>query len=177
MMAEPLLQGRTLDLDGVVLYEPRIFSDDRGSFVEFWRESSMREHFVQDNIAVSRRGVLRGLHFQHPNPQGKFVSAAFGTIYDVVVDIRNARWLAVELSAEKGNALYIPPGYAHGYQVLSDHASVIYKCTEYYNGQNDRAIVWNDPDLAITWPIANPVLSAKDASAKPLRVVRAECGF
>ncbi|HUP89528.1 MAG TPA: dTDP-4-dehydrorhamnose 3,5-epimerase [Longimicrobiales bacterium] len=176
-----------LALSGVLLFEPRVFSDDRGSFVEFWnqaraREMGFDEQFVQDNIATSKQRVLRGMHFQHPNPQGKYVTAAHGRIYDVVVDLRTnsptvGKWVATELSVESGEVLYVPPGFAHGYQVLSSEATVIYKCTELYRAENDRTIAWNDPALGIQWPLADPILSQKDANAPSFADVRAQCGF
>lgn len=176
-----------LSIPGVLLIEPRIFHDARGSFVEAWNAAQaaaggLAQTFVQDNIVHSRRGVLRGLHFQSPHPQGKYVTAAFGTIYDVAVDLRPGsatfgRWTAHELNAETGAAMYIPPGFAHGYQVLSREAVVLYKCTEYYHPECDHAIAWNDPVLDISWPIADPVLSEKDRNAPSFEEVRRTLGL
>ena len=178
---------RELEIPGVLLIQPRLFKDERGSFVELW--NSLREEnagftaqFVQDNIACSKHAVLRGLHFQAPYPQGKYITAAYGTIFDVAVDLRPesatfGKWLSVELSAAAGNAVYIPPGFAHGYQVLSEEAVVVYKCTDYYHAGSDRAIAWNDPHLNISWPIADPILSEKDRRAPTFEAVCSELGL
>lgn len=167
---------KKLDIPDVLYFQPRVFKDDRGSFVETWnaaREAAVgfNEEFVQDNVVHSKYGVMRGLHFQTPYPQGKYVTAAYGTIYDVAVDIRPAsstfgKWVAKELSADTGGAVYIPPGFAHGYQVLTPEAVVMYKCTEYYHPECDKAVFWNDSQLAIEWPISDPILSAKDRDAR-----------
>jgi dTDP-4-dehydrorhamnose 3,5-epimerase len=174
---------KELQLPGVLLVQPRVFQDARCSFVEIWnaaRDAGQLDAppFVQDNIAYSHRGVLRGLHFQQPHPQGKYVAAAFGSIYDVAVDLRPGsatfgRWLGQALHAESGHAIYIPPGFAHGYQTISPEAVVLYKCTEYYHPECDRAIAWNDPELNIDWPIPDPILSEKDRNAPSLEQV---CG-
>jgi dTDP-4-dehydrorhamnose 3,5-epimerase len=178
---------KELQLSGVLLIQPRIFKDARGSFVEIWnaaREANggFAPRFVQDNVAFSRHAVLRGLHFQQPHAQGKYVTAVYGEIYDVAVDLRPdsvtfGQWLAVRLSGEQGNAVYIPPGFAHGYQVLSHEAVVVYKCTDYYQAGADRGIAWNDPQLSITWPIADPVLSEKDRHAPSFAAVCRELGL
>lgn len=178
---------RELAISNVLLFQPRVFTDQRGSFVEMWNAArefgaGFDEEFVQDNVAISHERVLRGLHFQHPDPQGKFVTAAFGAIYDVVVDLRPdsptiGKWIAVELAAESGAALYIPPGFAHGYQVLSKMAAVVYKCTTYYKGENDQAMAWNDATLSISWPLENPILSEKDAAAPSFQTVRTRLGL
>ena len=178
---------RELEIHGVLLIQPRLFKDNRGSFIELW--NSMREgsagfnmQFVQDNIACSKHAVLRGLHFQSPHAQGKYITAAYGDIFDVAVDLRPesqtfGRWLSVQLSATTGNAIYIPPGFAHGYQVTSDEAVVVYKCTEYYHSDCERAITWNDPQLNIKWPITNPILSDKDQLAPRFDAVCTELGL
>lgn len=178
---------KELQLAGVLFIQPRVFEDARGSFVEIWNEAreakvGFAPRFVQDNVVFSRRAVLRGLHFQQPYAQGKYVTATYGEIYDVAVDLRPdsatfGQWLALQLSAAKANALYIPPGFAHGYQVVSQEAVVVYKCTEYYHAEADRSIVWNDPQLNIPWPIADPVLSEKDQRAPSFESVCRELGL
>lgn len=165
-------------LPGVLIIEPRVFGDDRGFFMETYNAARFREHglpetFVQDNHSRSARGVLRGLHYQLPNPQGKLVRAVRGSIFDVAVDIRRdsetfGRWVGVELSEENRRQLWIPEGFAHGFCVISDLADVVYKCTALYDGPNDHVIRWNDPRLAIEWPVTNPLLSPKDADAPTL---------
>lgn len=162
------------DLPGVLLLRPRIFSDDRGWFAETWNEARFREDglpsgFVQDNQSRSYKNVLRGLHFQLQQPQGKLVRAIAGRIFDVAVDIRRSsshfgHWVGVELNAEIPEMLWIPPGFAHGFLVLSDSADVLYKTTDFYSAPAERTIRWNDPTLAIAWPLtAEPIVSAKDA--------------
>ncbi len=164
----------TTDLPGVLRLRPRIFSDDRGWFAETWNEASFREKglpggFVQDNQSRSYKNVLRGLHFQLQHPQGKLVRAVAGRIFDVAVDIRRSsacfgRWIAVELDAEVPEMLWIPPGFAHGFLVLSESADVLYKTTDFYSAPSERTILWNDPTLRIAWPLsAEPIISAKDA--------------
>lgn len=178
---------KELEIPGVLLIQPRIFTDQRGSFVEIWnaaREANggFAPRFVQDNVALSKHAVLRGLHFQHPHAQGKYVTAVYGEIFDVAVDLRPESatfgdWISVELSAANGSAVYIPPGFAHGYQVLSEEAVVLYKCTDYYHADCDRGIAWNDPQLDITWPIDQPVLSEKDQRAPTFDAVCRELGL
>ena len=170
-----------LELAGVCLLTGVAFRDERGSFRELWNQERARRSgldwtFVQDNVAFSRQRVLRGLHFQEPQPQGKLVTAVQGTIYDVAVDIRRAsatfgKWVAATLSADQADALYIPPGFAHGYQVLSETAVVVYKCTDFYRPDHEHSLAWNDPILAIAWPLADPIVSAKDAAAPSLEQV------
>ncbi len=160
-------------LPGVLLIEPELFEDDRGSFFESYQQlryqqAGITAAFVQDNVSLSRRDVLRGLHLQTANPQGKLVFALTGSIFDVAVDLRRgspcfSRWLGVELSAANRRQLYIPPGFAHGFCVTSDAALVCYKCTDIYNPGAEFTIIWNDPTVQIAWPVATPVLSAKDA--------------
>ena len=170
------------ELPGVVMFEPRIFTDDRGYFIETWHqrryaeEGGLSEHFVQDNLSFSRRGVLRGLHYQHPRAQGKLVQALQGEIFDIAVDIRRGsptfgRWVGMRLCSENGRQAYIPPGFAHGFQVLSETAMVLYKCTEFYCPADDASLAWDDPDLSINWPLADPILSPKDASAPRLETI------
>jgi dTDP-4-dehydrorhamnose 3,5-epimerase len=164
------------EISGPLIVEPRVFRDNRGYFLESWNERRYAElgidqPFVQDNVAFSTRGVLRGLHFQlSPHAQGKLVSVVHGVVFDVAVDIRPSsatfgQSVAVELSAESGRQFWVPPGFAHGYQVLSDTAVFNYKCTHYYAPHAEGSIRWNDPALGIEWPIADPTLSEKDAAA------------
>jgi dTDP-4-dehydrorhamnose 3,5-epimerase len=161
-----------LRLPGVLLFEPRRFEDHRGWFAESWnarryRDAGLDASFVQDNTAFSRRGVLRGLHFQDPHPQGKLVWALAGEVWDVAVDVRPGsptfgEWLSCTLSAENARQIFIPEGFAHGFLVLSDSALCCYKCTDLYRPEAEGTLLWNDPDLAIPWPIADPILSEKD---------------
>ena len=166
-------------LPGVVIVESRVFDDARGFFMESFNardfaEAGLPTHFVQDNHSRSTRGVLRGLHYQHPSWQGKLVRALVGTIFDVAVDIRResahfGQWFGIELSAENKKQLYVPPGFAHGFCVLSDVAEMSYKCTELYEPKEDAGVLWNDPDIGIEWPIQDPLLSPKDEAAPRLK--------
>lgn len=167
------------ELDGVLLLEARVFRDDRGALREVWNRARYREagldvDFVQQNHSHSRRGVLRGLHYQIEQPQGKLVQPLVGTIYDVAVDLRAdsptfGKWVGVELSAESGRQLYVPPGFAHGFYVLSETADVVYLCTDFYAPRHERSVVWNDPELAIDWPLdGEPFVSEKDRNAPQL---------
>ena len=166
-------------LKGCVIIEPRVFGDERGFFLEtfqtvrYQQEAGIDLAFVQDNHSRSARGVLRGLHFQKTKPQGKLVRVVRGEVYDVAVDIRKGsatfgEWEGVILSEDNKKQFWVPPGFAHGFVVLSDTADFEYKCTDYYDPSDEGSILWNDPDLDIPWPIANPVLSTKDQSAKRL---------
>jgi dTDP-4-dehydrorhamnose 3,5-epimerase len=168
------------DLPGVLRLRPRIFSDDRGWFAETWNEAGFRDQglpsgFVQDNQSRSYRHVLRGLHFQLQHPQGKLVRAVAGRIFDVAVDIRRSspdfgRWVGVELDAEIPEMLWIPPGFAHGFLVLSESADVLYKTTDFYSPSAERTVRWNDPTLGIAWPLTGePIVSAKDAQGSDLQ--------
>lgn len=167
------------ELPGVLIIEPQVFGDARGFFLETWNApryaaAGIPIAFVQDNLSRSVRGTLRGLHFQEPDPQGKLVHVVEGAVFDVAVDVRRGsphfgRWVGVELSLENKRQLWVPPGFAHGFCVLSAHAAFVYKCTALYAPQSDRGIAWNDPDLEIAWPIQDPLLSAKDAAAPRLR--------
>ena len=167
------------ELTGVVLIEPQVFGDPRGFFMETYHrakfeEAGIREVFVQDNHSRSARGVLRGLHYQVGRPQGKLVRVVRGAVFDVAVDIRRAsptfgRWFGVELTEENRRMLYVPPGFAHGFCTLSEEADFLYKCTDLYAPDLDRGIRWDDPDLAIAWPIRDPILSQKDAALPFLR--------
>lgn len=169
-------------LPGVLLLHPRVFRDDRGSFVETWREARYAElglprAFVQDNAAMSRRGVIRGLHYQHPEPQGKLVTVLEGEVFDVVVDVRRGsptfgEWHGATLRADSGTQLWVPEGFAHGYAALSERALLIYKCTRVYDPGGDRAVRWDDPEIGIEWPVQEPALSEKDAAAP--RIVEIE---
>ncbi|MDH3500428.1 MAG: dTDP-4-dehydrorhamnose 3,5-epimerase [Acidimicrobiia bacterium] len=165
------------DLPDVLVLEPDVFGDDRGFFFESWNEAAFGEatgvaaRFVQDNHSRSVQGVLRGLHYQLPQPQAKLVRCVVGAVWDVAVDIRKSsdsfgRWVGIELSAPNRRQLWIPAGFAHGFVVLTDAAELLYKTTSFYNKEFDRAIAWNDPELAIDWPLNSaPVLSVKDESA------------
>ena len=166
---------RTLDIPEVILVEPQRFADDRGFFMETYKASEFAAYgmpatFVQDNLSYSSQAVLRGLHYQlQPKAQGKLVAALTGRIFDVAVDIRRGsptfgQWVGQELSDESGCLLYVPPGFAHGFCVLSSAAHVLYKVTAEYAPELDRGILWNDPQIGIAWPIADPVLSTKDAA-------------
>lgn len=165
-------------LPGVKIVEPRIFGDQRGWFVETWRAERYREHgigpdFVQSNSSHSTRGVLRGLHFQWPEPQGKLVWVSQGRVFDVAIDIRRSsdrfgHWAAVELDANGHRQLWIPEGFAHGFQVLSDTATFHYLCTRPYRAEHDAAIAWDDTDIGVDWPLEPTGLSDKDRAAPRL---------
>ena len=176
------MEIRELALPGVVMVRPRVFRDDRGFFFESWNKRGLDaalgidEQFVQDNHSASVRGVLRGLHYQLVRPQGKLVRVSAGAVFDVVVDIRKGsarfgEWVGVELSAENGWQLWIPPGYAHGFLTLTDSAELQYKVTDYFVGEHDRSIRWDDPDIGIVWPEVDGevLLSEKDEKAPLLR--------
>ena len=174
------MKVQSTQIPGVLIVEPAIFCDDRGFFLESYNEREMRNigidaHFVQDNHSRSQCNVLRGLHYQINQPQGKLGRVVSGKVYDVAVDVRRdspafGKWVGVELSAENKRMFWMPPGLAHGFVVLSDSADFLYKATEYYAPQFERTILWNDPDLAIEWPLTGqPILSAKDAAAKTFR--------
>jgi dTDP-4-dehydrorhamnose 3,5-epimerase len=161
-------------LPEVVIIEPKVFGDPRGYFLETYQAARYKEHgvpadFVQDNISCSRKGVLRGLHYQLGRPQGKLVWAIQGEIFDVAVDVRKGSptfgtWTGMVLSSDNHLQVYVPEGFAHGFCVLSETAIVGYKCTDYYAPQEERGIRWDDPNLAISWPISSPLLSDKDGS-------------
>lgn len=160
----------------VLIFEPKVFEDSRGFFMEIYRNENLSKigiptHFVQENHSGSIKGVLRGLHYQIQQPQGKLVRVCQGEIFDVAVDIRRdsptfGEWVGVVLSNKNRQQLWLPAGFAHGFYVLSEWAELIYKTTDYYAPQWERTILWNDPDLAINWPITgdDPILSAKDAN-------------
>lgn len=165
-------------LPEVLLFEPAVFGDARGYFFETWQQKRYAEHglperFVQDNVSRSQRGILRGLHLQEPYAQGKLVQVFDGEVLDIAVDVRVGsstfgRWVAELLSGDNHKQLYVPPGFAHGFCVLSESALLAYKCTELYHPETELSIAWNDPQLAIDWPIRDPVLSKKDAAAPKL---------
>jgi dTDP-4-dehydrorhamnose 3,5-epimerase len=168
-------------LPGVLILEPRVFGDARGFFLESWNERVFREAtgvetaFVQDNHSRSARHVLRGLHYQLVRPQGKLVRVVAGEVFDVTVDLRRSsphfgRWFGLRLDATTHRQLWIPPGFGHGFVVLSETADFLYKTTEYWSPEHDRSLAWNDPALGIEWPLdgAEPVLAAKDAAAPRL---------
>jgi dTDP-4-dehydrorhamnose 3,5-epimerase len=172
-------------LPGVLVIEPRVFQDDRGYFYESYHEkrywdAGLQVQFVQDNHSHSQRGTLRGLHYQLQHPQGKLVRVAVGEVFDVAVDIRKGsptfgHWYGVYLSGENNKQLYVPPGYAHGFCVLSETADFLYKCTDFYTPGDEYAVLWNDPDIQIQWPsIINPLLSPKDAEAPLLHAIAAD---
>ena len=166
-------------LPGVLIIEPKIFPDARGFFVETYNKdryvnNGILPEFVQDNLSFSTRGVLRGLHYQNPHAQGKLVYVLQGEVWDVAVDIRRdspqfGQWTAVTLSSENKKQFYIPPGFAHGFCVLSPTALFSYKCTDFYHPECDGGVRWNDPDIGIAWPIVEPILSDKDKKQPLLR--------
>jgi dTDP-4-dehydrorhamnose 3,5-epimerase len=166
-------QFKQLSICGIMLIEPKLFKDPRGFFMETYKYSDfaqrgISELFVQDNLSRSAKGVLRGLHYQqNPHAQGKLVQCLRGSIFDVAVDIRKGspefgQWVSAELSGENNHMLYIPAGFAHAFVVLSESADVVYKCTKEYSPESDRGIIWNDPDIHITWPVQDPLVSEKD---------------
>ena len=169
------------NLPDVMLLEPRVFGDHRGFFMETWRQETFEQagmplQFVQENHSKSMQGTLRGLHYQLVQPQGKLVRVVAGKIFDVAVDIRKhsptfGQWTGHRLSADNKLALWVPPGFAHGFYVMSETAEVVYACTDYYAPQHDRGLRWNDDALRIDWPLVDgdPVLSEKDANAPLLR--------
>jgi dTDP-4-dehydrorhamnose 3,5-epimerase len=162
-------------LPGCVVIEPAVFGDARGFFYEGYNAAKFKEagldlSFVQSNVSRSARGVLRGLHYQWPNPQGKLVSVLEGEVYDVGVDIRRGsptfgQWAGVVLSAENKRHFYVPEGFAHGFVVLSDYATFCYQCTALYDGKADAGVRWNDADIGVDWPVSAPLLSDKDTKA------------
>ena len=173
------MQVHQTELPGVVLIEPQVFGDERGFFKETYEQKRYRDagvpgEFVQDNCSRSRRGTLRGLHFQIQHPQGKLLQVFRGEIFDVAVDLRRdspsfGRWVGEVLSEANHRQLYVPPGFAHGFYVLSDVADVFYKCTDYYFPEHERSLLWNDSDVDVAWPLSDePILSDKDRDGVPL---------
>ncbi|CAI1894811.1 dTDP-4-dehydrorhamnose 3,5-epimerase [Serratia fonticola] len=174
------MQVTDTKIDGVKIIQPKVFGDARGFFLETFEKKRYQEmldidlDFVQDNHSRSSRGVLRGLHFQKVNPQGKLVRVVRGEVFDVVVDIRPdsptyGAWEGVTLSEDNKLQFWLPPGLAHGFVVLSDTADFEYKCTDYYNPAEEGCLLWNDPAVGIEWPITNPLLSGKDKLGKLLK--------
>jgi dTDP-4-dehydrorhamnose 3,5-epimerase len=174
-----MMRVTTLSLPGVRLIAPDAFQDERGWFSELYRAERYRaagitDAFVQDNVSVSARGVIRGLHLQEPKAQAKLVSVVQGEVFDVAVDVRVGspsfgRWVGTRLSAANHHQLLIPEGFAHGFAVLSELAIVHYKCTRAYEAEAELTVRWDDPDLAIDWPVRDPILSAKDSAGRRLR--------
>jgi dTDP-4-dehydrorhamnose 3,5-epimerase len=171
-------------IPGLLIIQPKVFGDQRGFFLETFQQARYQEAgipdlFVQDNQSRSQRGALRGLHFQRRHAQGKLVYVTRGSIWDVAVDIRRGspafgQWYGVELNDQDHRQLYLPPGLAHGFCVLSDEADFFYKCTDYYRPEYEMAIAWDDPDLGIEWPLDEPLLSSKDQQAPRLRDIDVE---
>ncbi len=181
----PNLKIQTFVLPDLILIEPKIFSDERGFFLETWNQAKYKEigihsDFVQDNMSYSKQGVLRGLHFQFPNPQGKLLQVMQGEVQDIAVDIRKdsptfGKWESVILSAENKKQLYIPEGFAHGFLVLSESALVSYKCTEFYYPENEKTILWNDSQINIKWEtFEQKIISDKDQKGLRLEQISDE---
>ena len=179
---DELVHFSTLEIPDLILIEPRVFADQRGFFLESYHRqrfvaAGLPADFVQDNHSGSRRGTLRGLHYQIRQPQGKLVRVVVGEAFDVAVDLRRSsptfgRWAGVQLSAEKKNQLWVPPGFAHGFCVLSEWAEVLYKTTDYYAPEWERSLLWNDPSIGIRWPLPlglDLMLSEKDSRGVPLK--------
>jgi dTDP-4-dehydrorhamnose 3,5-epimerase len=173
-----LVRRSPASLAGVRILERPVFRDARGTFAELWREEDAMAaglpHFVQDNVARSGRGVVRGLHFQNPRAQAKLVSVAIGEVFDVAVDVRLGsptfgRWMGVHLSELNGRQVYIPPGFAHAYQTLSDVSVVVYKCSDFYSPDEERTVRWSDDTIGIDWPLRDAIVSPRDANAPLLR--------
>ncbi len=175
----------TCDIDGPLILEPKAFGDERGFFMESWNATSFAEigldvTFVQDNHSRSQKGVLRGMHFQNPAPQGKLVRVVRGAVFDAIVDLRRSsptfgQWTGVTLSAENKRMFWVPEGFAHGFLTLEDDTDFLYKCTSAYLPQNEHSLAWDDPEVGIEWPLQGiePKLSNKDAAGAPLSRVMA----
>jgi dTDP-4-dehydrorhamnose 3,5-epimerase len=174
-------------INGVYIIEPTVFGDERGYFMETYHENEFKQAgidvtFVQDNQSKSKKGVLRGLHFQKTNPQGKLVRVIKGEVFDVAVDLRKdsstyGKWEGVKLSEENKKQFYVPEGFAHGFLVLSDEAEFMYKCTNFYDAEDEGGILWNDPNIGIKWPIKDInqiILSEKDKQLKKLTIINIE---
>lgn len=177
-----------VDINGLMIFEPRVFEDERGYFFESYNIKSCKEFlgevsFIQDNISKSVKGTVRGLHYQVGEfAQGKLCQVIKGEVYDMAVDIRFGsptfgKYFTIKLSEENHKQLWIPPGFAHGFSVLSDEAIFMYKCTNLYNKQSERAILFNDPDLAIDWKVENPIVSEKDLLAKKFKDIEKDFSF
>ena len=170
---------KATELPGVLIFEPKLFGDGRGYLTELWnarryQDAGLAETFVQDNLSRSRKGVLRGLHFQWPSAQGKLVTVLKGEIFDVAVDIRADSptfrgWIGATLSGENHRQIYIPPGFAHGFLVTGDEALVLYKCTDFYNPKDEASLRWDDPEIGVVWPTNDPILADKDRTAPLLK--------
>lgn len=173
------------DIEGVLIFEPTVRGDSRGFFMETWNQARYRAagldlEFVQDNVSYSNQGVLRGLHYQNPQPQGKLVQVLRGEVLDVAVDIRVGsptfgKHVACLLSGENHRQIYVPVGFAHGFCVLSETALFSYKCTEFYDPETEGGILWCDPDIGIDWPVQSPVLSEKDTNYSRLKDIPENC--
>ena len=167
------------DIAGLLIIEPKVFGDARGFFLETWHEHRYREagldlHFVQDNVSSSRRGTIRGMHFQNPKAQAKLVWVMDGEVFDVAVDLRRSsptfgRWHGLNLSSQNQLQFYVPPGFAHGFAVLGETAVFTYKCTEFYSPKDELTLSWDDPDIGVKWPFSDPVLSEKDKNGVRLK--------
>ena len=171
---------QTTKLKGCVIIEPSVFGDNRGFFLgtfsrqRYFEEAGIELEFVQDNHSRSAANVLRGLHFQKTKPQGKLIRVVRGCVFDVAVDIRPGsdtfgQWISMELSEQNKKQLWVPPGFAHGFTALNENTELEYKCTAYYDPEDEGSILWSDPDLNIPWPVAQPILSAKDMDAQLLK--------
>jgi dTDP-4-dehydrorhamnose 3,5-epimerase len=182
-LVKRIMKIELTELPGVIVIEPEVFTDARGYFLETYNaktfaEAGINEQFVQDNQSLSKRGVLRGLHYQKEQAQGKLIRVLLGEIFDVVVDLRPesgtyGKWSEFNLSAREQKMIWIPKGFAHGFYTLSETADVAYKVTEFYAPQHERVILWNDPDLAIRWPLqGEPILSEKDKAGHSFREFR-----
>ena len=169
------------ELPDAWVIEPDVYGDDRGYFMEIYNsgkylDAGIRYSFVQDNISMSKKHCLRGLHYQFPEGQGKLVWVVEGAVFDVIVDIRRGspafgRWVGTEVSSKNKKQLWIPPGFAHGFCVISEYAVFMYKCTDFYVPSSEYTILWNDPEIMIDWPLKSPVLSSKDQNGKPLNKI------
>ena len=167
-----MLKVEKTPLEGLLIIEPPVYADSRGYFMETfqdirYREQVAPEHFVQDNLAFSQKNVLRGLHFQIKFPQAKLLQAISGEVFDVAVDVRSGsatfgQWFGTRLSAKNRRQMYVPAGFAHGYCVISETATVIYKCSDYYHPEDEGGILWSDPQVGIEWPVEQPAVSEKD---------------
>jgi dTDP-4-dehydrorhamnose 3,5-epimerase len=167
------------EIDGPLIIDPAVHGDERGFFMETYSrkryaDAGLPLDFVQDNLSLSAKGILRGLHLQHPNDQGKLCSVVQGEVFDVAVDLRVGspnfgKWIGATLSGENKRQLYIPPGFAHGFCVMSDQAMFSYKCTDFYSAPSEIGVAWDDPEIGIDWPLDSPVLSAKDQQNLSLR--------
>ena len=179
------MQVIACDIEGPLIIEPRVFGDDRGFFMESWNEAAFAQagldfHFVQDNHSRSAKGVLRGMHFQNPGPQGKLLRVVSGAVFDVAVDLRRSsptfgKWVGVELSAANKRMLWVPEGFAHGFLTLEDGTDFLYKCTAPYAPQHEHSLAWDDPDVGIEWPLngIEPQLSEKDRKGASLATIEA----